>query len=168
MRKNKRTRAAADAAQDIHILVVEDEEGLRHIYEQILSEEYQVTSSANSQDAIRFIQSERQFEFLITDFLLDRAIDLFLEPKGIRKSDGDGLDVAMAFRNKYPDTPMIMSTNSSLKYFPRIGEFCELGNCRLVEKARFATPDLGTYMRIALKDIQSFELPSPEEENDHG
>ncbi|HDD35382.1 MAG TPA: response regulator [Candidatus Desulfofervidus auxilii] len=77
------------------ILVVDDEEHIRMLYEEELKEEgYEVATAATGRNIEDLIEREKP-----NLILLD-----------IKMADCDGLDVLQRIRNKYPDLPVILST----------------------------------------------------------
>ena len=79
------------------ILIVEDEEIIRRLFQRILSKtEYQLVLVENVTDAFKMIQSEK-FDLLITD---------------LRLPDGHGLDVIERFKEKFPNRNVIIVTGS--------------------------------------------------------
>ena len=77
------------------ILVVDDEESIRVLYSEVLTDEgYEVVTSGSCGEALQLIAS--------------------VEPSGvvldIRMDDCDGLDLLQEIRLSYPDLPIILNT----------------------------------------------------------
>lgn len=78
-----------------HILVVDDEAGIRHLLRSVLVEEqYDVTTAGTTFDALKRLQ-DSSFDLAIVDLLLP---------------DIDGLQLAEAIRMLDPKTPVILIT----------------------------------------------------------
>lgn len=78
-----------------HILVVDDEAGIRHLLRNVLVEEqYEVTTAGTTFDALGKLQ-ESSFDLAIVDLMLP---------------DIDGLQLAEAIRMLDPRTPVILIT----------------------------------------------------------
>ncbi|MCD6320409.1 MAG: response regulator [Candidatus Desulfofervidaceae bacterium] len=77
------------------ILVVDDEEHIRMLYDEELKEEgYEVITSATGRNIVELIEKERP-DLIILD---------------IKMTDCNGLDVLQQIRNKYYNLPVILST----------------------------------------------------------
>lgn len=82
--------------KDIHILVVDDEESLRGVISQILTEEgYQVTEAESGEQAIEFFR-EDPFPLVISD---------------IRMNGMSGTQLLEQIKDQYSDTQVIMITS---------------------------------------------------------
>lgn len=78
-----------------HILVVDDEAGIRHLLQRVLLEEqFDVTTAATTFDALSKLQAS-SFDLAIVDLMLP---------------DVDGLQLAEAIRALDPRTPVILIT----------------------------------------------------------
>lgn len=78
-----------------HILVVDDEAGIRHLLRSVLvDEQYDVTTAGTTLDALKKLQ-ETSFDLAIVDLMLP---------------DIDGLQLAEAIRMLDPRTPVILIT----------------------------------------------------------
>jgi DNA-binding NtrC family response regulator len=78
-----------------HILVVDDEAGIRHLLRSVLVEEqYEVTTAGTTLDALNKLQ-DAPFDLAIVDLMLP---------------DIDGLQLAEAIRMLDPRTPVILIT----------------------------------------------------------
>ena len=77
------------------ILVVDDEEHIRMLYEEELKEEgYEVATAASGKNILELIEKERP-DLIILD---------------IKMADCNGLDVLQEIRNNYYNLPVILST----------------------------------------------------------
>ena len=82
--------------KDIHILVVDDEESLRGVISQILTEEgYHVTEAGSGEQAVELFR-EYPFPLVVTD---------------IRMNGMSGTQLLEQIKNQYPDTQVIMITS---------------------------------------------------------
>lgn len=77
------------------ILIVDDEEHIRMLYEEeLLGEGYQVSTSATGINILKLIEEKRP-DLIILD---------------IKMTDCNGLDILQIVRNRYYDLPVILST----------------------------------------------------------
>jgi DNA-binding response OmpR family regulator len=77
------------------ILVVDDEEHIRMLYEEALREEgYEVATAASGKNILELIEKEKP-DLIILD---------------IKMADCNGLDVLQEIRNNYYNLPVILST----------------------------------------------------------
>jgi len=79
------------------ILVVDDDAGLRHTLERILTPAYSVVVVEGVRDALVQIQAEPPFELALVD---------------VRLRDGDGYSLCHAIRRQRPETDVILITGS--------------------------------------------------------
>ena len=79
------------------ILLVEDNEGVRHYAKDVLTElGYQVHDAADAEEALRFVAKKPAIDLLFTDVVLPGSLT--------------GRDLANRLRQRYPDLPVLYTT----------------------------------------------------------
>ncbi|HEY0556955.1 MAG TPA: response regulator, partial [Thermoanaerobaculia bacterium] len=79
-----------------HILVVDDDPGMRRVIERVLSPAYRLASVAGATEAMRLLERQ-DFDLALVD---------------VRLKDGDGYSLCQAIRARRPETDVILITGS--------------------------------------------------------
>lgn len=86
---------------DITIMLVEDEAGVRHHAEELISEQgYHVISYPSAVDAAKALEANRQDSDLVPDLVLS----------DVMMPDMDGYDLAQWMKERFPDVPVVLMT----------------------------------------------------------
>ena len=92
---------------DKHVLLVEDEEDLRLIIGDVLSDRgFTVTSARNGVEALQYLRESNAFSHLVTDVNM---------PEGI-----SGLDVAIEARQRHPELEVVVVSGYQRSQLPPI------------------------------------------------
>ena len=101
------------------ILVVEDEVLLRDTVAHHLAVKFEVIAIGTGEEAVQAVRSLPKCDLLLTDFDLHGPLD--------------GLDVAQAAKERYPNIPIILTTGSAGS-LPRIEELLQLSRTLFLAK----------------------------------
>jgi PAS domain S-box-containing protein len=125
-------RVPAGRADEV-VLVVEDEEQLRAaLQRQLASEGYQVLTAADGRDAVALLASVERIDLLLSDVVMPHL---------------GGSELARLFRARHPTAPVILMTGYSDEAVARDGE---LGPAAALIQKPYDFPDLAQLVRRLL------------------